>query len=176
MRLVPPQVSLPPYPNPLPQCDWGRGRRCIACPRACERPAPSPPSLTGERVGVRGHGFLQRRPDRLNHLIRTRQRVVVPEAQHPQAKGFQVDGALRISRGFDLMLAAVELHYQEALRAVEVGDIASQPMLSPELDAELLVPDTRPQPCLRVGLLLAQALGEIGRHWDVCASDGAQGQ
>jgi hypothetical protein len=63
------------------------------------------------------------------------------------------------------MLTAIQFHDQATFRAAEVGDEATDGMLSTELCAVLSsAAKVRPQPALGFGLILSQPAGAISRY------------
>jgi hypothetical protein len=146
---------------------WRRGRSERALRRArtfvqlrrAAVPAPSPPPA-GERVGVRGR-FLQLVPDRVDHRIGVGERVMVPEPQHAPAGARQHRGPVRVLFGSLGMLSTIELHHQQMLDAGEIEDESLRAMLPPELHAELVIAQSRPEPRFRVRLLMSKAVSMV---------------
>jgi hypothetical protein len=89
------------------------------------------------------HGFvIQRTPYLTQHLLGVFQDVVIPEPQQAITGCLQNPSTLVIVFGLLQMLAAVGLHYQLALDADEIGDVAGNTMLSAKLVSQLLVAQT----------------------------------
>jgi hypothetical protein len=104
---------------------------------------------------VRGPLFAQRPHDRLQHVVGTKQRIVIPEPKHAKALRLQVSRSLLVVRLPLHMPAAIQLHYQLGFHATEIRVIPRHRMLPPEFHAELRRTQARPQLALGDGLVTA---------------------
>ncbi len=185
---------LPPHPGPLPRRKARRGRggcsgrrslrrtrrgrgRCSGrcslrrtrrgrggCSGRCRSFAPSPPTPSGERVGVRGQRLRQCHDDGLKHIIGLGEDIVVPEPQHAEAETFQRSSTPFVVAALLEVLAAIQLDRQSAVDAGKVQDVAIDPVLAAKLHAKLGVAKPRPQLAFGIGLAASKLLGMIGGH------------
>lgn len=130
--------------------------------------APSPPTLSGERVGVRGWRFVQRGGYALENIVGAKQNVVVPESEYPQPEHFDCGSSSIIVGSLIEMLAAIEFDREPAFETGEVEDVARQAMLAAEFRAKLPVAQSHPQLSLSVSLCTAKLFRVISHAPSPC--------
>ena len=79
--------------------------------------------------------FPNRLADDPQYAVGFLQHVVIPEAQHAVAQGFQFCCAFGICSLLPAMLATVQFDDQLLSRRTEIDDVGANRMLSSELDA-----------------------------------------
>jgi hypothetical protein len=131
------------------------------CNHALADSTPSPPAVSGERVGVRGLRYIQRHEDGAENVVRILKNIVVPKSQHPESESLQVVSATLVIGKLVEMLTSIDLDDDSALETDEIEDVASHAMLTAELHSELGVAQVPPQQCFRVRLRLPEAFRVI---------------
>ena len=105
--------------------------------------------------GGRGLRRSQHINNHSQHLINTIQHIMIPKAQHTKVIVAHPDIARRVGRRFE-MLAAVDLDDKVRLNADEICDVWSNRVLFAEAKiVELASAQMKPEPCFRVGHVLA---------------------
>lgn len=161
-----------PYRIPLnsdelrPPSPWGRvgdggsavsGRGFIS---AGEHPSPAPFPLGKGSLVARNRNLLC---NHLQHPVDIRQHLIVPEADHAVAVGFDNSRAVRVSLAFG-MLPAIELDDDPQTSAGEVCDEIAYRKLPRELHSlKIAVAQMQPQLLFRFGRFLAQFAREAGQ-------------
>jgi hypothetical protein len=95
--------------------------------------------------------------DAFEHIVGSRQHIVVPEAQHTQSASFQCSSPRFVARGVVKVLASVQLDDQPQFRAIEVDEVTRDRVLSAELEtAEPATSQVLPKSMFRICSLRAQ--------------------
>lgn len=125
-----------------------------------EHPPLAPPSREGDS------GFVSREADffedRFDYAVRVLQDVVVPEADHTLAVGFDDLGSPFVRQAV-AVLPAVAFDGEAQGTAGKVDDEVADLVLARELDTELFRPRARPQAAFGIGHVSAQVAGEAGQ-------------
>ena len=115
----------------------------------------------GERVGVRGFGWLlaKRAQDDFKHTVRIAEDIVVPEAEDEVTHRFEDFGSILVVRFAGRVLATVEFHNQLGICTDEVDDVAIDRHLPFELPiGKSARSQTKPQYAFRIRLMMTQSL------------------
>ena len=153
-------------PLPLGEGVRGRGERRLRQHRRRHRRAggqllPFPLSQReGDWIGIPTNaGRLQRRRHFGEHAVGIRQHLVVPESQDGIAFVPEPAVASRIVCSLHLaMLVAIDFHDQPGRRAVEIDNVGTDRLLTPETRPQPHSAQLRPKTHFRVGHRLAEIL------------------
>jgi hypothetical protein len=115
----------------------------------------------------------ERSEDLLQHTLRIRKHIVIPEADHAPASLHQVSAAHHIQLGLR-MLTAVDFDDQPAFDTGEVGEIGRYGVLATERPSvELMVAKSYPQAPLGFGHVSAKAAGALSCWTDQLCHGGS---
>ena len=130
--------------------------------------APSPRAVSGERVGVRGRVFVQRRNDGIENIVCVLKDIVVPKPQNDEAQCLKSFSTPLIIGSLFKVLAAVEFDRQSVIDTGKIQNVAGDTMLSPEFCPELGIAQARPQFPLGVGLCTPKFFRVVGHAPSPC--------
>ncbi len=109
--------------------------------------------------------MLQRLCDSLHNCVSLRKNLVVPEADHLEAKGGQITVPVCVTLRPLRVLTSVNLYDEASLQANEVDNVgAYRPLAADSTAADLAHSEAGPEPLLCVGGVASEGPSPLGCH------------
>lgn len=86
---------------------------------------------------MRGRGLVQRVDNGVHHVVRIRERIVVPEPEQPKAECLECLRAAPVITALLSVLTAVQFDDQPMFDTTKISDVAVEWMLPPKFHARL---------------------------------------